>query len=102
MAETDHNILAKPRARLDKLDISILALLSARLHVCLEIADLKTRAGIPMMQPHRVDVILGRAQDAAEEYNVDAEFLVSVYKRIVDETCRVEAHRMAQSEEFAG
>ncbi|WP_028478588.1 chorismate mutase [Nocardia sp. CNY236] len=101
MAETDHDILAKPRAKLDELDDSILALLSARLRVCLEIADLKSQAAIAMMQPHRVDMVLGRARTAAEEYDVDAEFLVGVYERIIEATCRAEEHRMAQSTEDA-
>ncbi|MFR9753669.1 chorismate mutase [Nocardia sp. 004] len=102
MAEKDHDILAKPRAKLDELDDSILALLSARLRVCLEIADLKTQAEIDMMQPHRIDVVLGRARTAAEEYDVDADFLVGVYKGIIDGTCRAEEQRMARSEEIAG
>lgn len=94
-------LLATPRARLDELDAAILEGLAQRLQVCLEIADIKARHGIPMMQPTRVDEVLARARRTAAEHSVDPDFVVGVYQRIIEETCAAEDRRIASMEEGA-
>jgi 4-amino-4-deoxychorismate mutase len=82
--------LAALRERLDGLDGVLLETLRDRLRCCLEIAEVKRRHGIPMMQPHRVGYVHSRAAAYAAAHGVDAGFLRRLYELVIAETCRVE------------
>jgi chorismate mutase len=87
---TDADVLEALRAELDRIDAELLDALNARVAVCCRIADHKRERGLPMMQPHRIDVVHRRAARYAEATGLDAGFVKALYDLIIAETCRVE------------
>ncbi len=88
--ETAENGLDLLRARLEAIDERLLDTLRERLECCVQIAHYKRENGIPMMQPHRIDLVQQRAARYAAEHGISADFLRSLYDLIIAETCRVE------------
>src|SRR5262245_32798951 len=86
----DTDALEASRAQLDRIDGELLAALSARVAVCCSIAGYKREHGLPMMQPHRIDVVHRRAAAYAEANGLDAGFVKALYDLIIAETCRIE------------
>lgn len=78
------------RAELDRIDLSLLDALRARLECCGRIAHFKREHGIPMMQPDRIRVVHQRAASYSETHGIDAQFLRQLYELIITETCRLE------------
>ncbi|QCQ91126.1 chorismate mutase family protein [Rhodococcus sp. SGAir0479] len=78
------------RAELDAIDARLLEDIRARIDVCVRIADVKRRQGIPMMQPHRVGLVQDRAERYARENGLSPDFLRRLYEVMITETCRVE------------
>ena len=90
-AEVMHeNPLDTFRRQLDRLDDQIVELISQRLAVCENVARFKKAEQIPMMQPHRVDVVKQRAADKAKARGVDEQFIKRLYTLMIDEACRLE------------
>ena len=83
--------LERLRAHLDALDRVLLDAVRDRLQCCVDIADVKRRHAVPMMQPHRIAIVHDRAAAYAAEHGIDPEFLHRLYDLIIDETCRVES-----------
>ncbi len=82
------------RARLDAIDALLLEQLRDRIRCCLAIADYKSRHGVPMMQPQRIEVVQRRAARYGADNGIDGDFLRRLYDLIIAETCRVEALAM--------
>jgi chorismate mutase len=82
--------LERLRAHLDALDQVLLDTVRDRIRCCVQIAEVKRRHGVAMMQPQRIAHVQQRAASYAAEHGVDAEFLQRLYDLIIDETCRVE------------
>jgi chorismate mutase len=78
------------RADLDRIDAEFLAALGARVDVCRSIAYYKREHGVPMMQPHRINVVQQRAAQFAEANGLDLTFMKQLYDLIIGETCRIE------------
>lgn len=78
------------RTRLDRLDERLLEALDSRIRCCVEIAHVKRREHISMMQPQRIGIVHRRARAFAETHRIDAEFLRRLYDLVIAETCRVE------------
>ena len=78
------------RAQLDALDQILLDTVRERIRCCVHIAEVKRRHGVPMMQPHRIELVQQRAALYASEHGINGEFLHRLYALIIDETCRVE------------
>ena len=78
------------RARLDRIDESLLNNLRERIACCVDIADLKRQHSVPVMQPDRVRVVLQRTASFAAETGIDEDFLHRVYVLIIEEACRVQ------------
>jgi chorismate mutase-like protein len=91
--------LEELRTKLGGIDESLLDHLRQRLECCVEIAQVKSANGVPMMQPHRIGVAHDRAARFGEEHGIDQDFLRKLYDVIIDETCRIEERVM---EERAG
>ena len=89
-------VLAPLRARLDEIDRQVLDLLVARMTVCLDIARLKAAHDIPMSQPSRVGLVVGRARDHAVAHGLPADYLGDLYRRIIAETCAQEDALIAE------
>lgn len=82
--------LAFLRGQLDSVDAQLLDLVRDRIDICVEIAYVKKRGDIPMMQPGRVRMVHDRAQAYADQHGISRDFVRSLYELIIDETCRVE------------
>jgi len=78
------------RGRLDRIDEELLRIVDARIRCCVEIAQVKSREGSDMMQPHRIGLVQRRAGEFARTHQVDADFLRRLYELMIAETCRVE------------
>jgi 4-amino-4-deoxychorismate mutase len=78
------------RSALDRIDESLLDLLRRRIECCVEIAHVKRKHGLPMMQPHRIGIVQQRAARYAEAHGLSGEFLRRLYDDVIAETCRVE------------
>ncbi|MGL5857765.1 MAG: chorismate mutase [Angustibacter sp.] len=87
-------VLAPLRGRLDELDRQILELVVQRMQICLEVARLKSRHAIPMMQQSRVSQVVGRARAHATKHGLSEDYLGDLYRRIVEETCAEEDRLM--------
>jgi len=78
------------RARLDRIDGTLLHSLRERLECCIGIAEVKRRHGLPMMQLHRIGAVHRRAAEYARTHDIDPGFLRRLYDLVIAETCRVE------------
>ena len=86
----DDDELTALRAELDLIDDRLQAALADRFRCCVRIADFKSRSGVPMMQPHRIDVVQERAAVFAAANDIDNDFIRRLYELVIGETCRVE------------
>ncbi len=84
------SLLTPHRDSLDEINLAILALLSERMKICMEIARIKAEHDIPMMQPGRVSCVLNTLKQHAEPAGLRAEYAEAVFKLVIDETCRQE------------
>jgi chorismate mutase-like protein len=82
--------LAALRAELDGIDERLLDVVRDRIACCVRIGQYKRDHDVPMMQPHRIDLVQQRATRYGERHGVDPGFLHRLYGLIIDETCRVE------------
>lgn len=82
--------LAALRQELDRIDEDLLDRIGRRIGCCVEIAHVKRRRGVPMMQPARIGVVQDRAARYGESHGIDQDFLRRLYDLIIAETCRVE------------
>lgn len=89
-------VLGPLRDRLDELDSRLLDLIVQRMDLCLDIARLKAEHDIPMMQPSRVGLVVGRARAHAAAHGLPEQYLGDLYERIVAETCVQEDVLMAK------
>ncbi|MFF8031745.1 MULTISPECIES: chorismate mutase [unclassified Streptomyces] len=89
-------VLGPLRDRLDDMDRRLLELIVQRMDLCLDIARLKSEHGIPMMQPSRVGLVVGRARAHAAAHGLPERYLGDLFERIVAETCTQEDVLMAE------
>lgn len=90
MTYDDTTTLDALRAELDGIDRQLLEAIRERLDCCCRIGHYKKLHAVPMLQPHRVGIVQRRAEEFAATHGLSAEFLRGLYKRIIEETCRLE------------
>ncbi len=83
------------RRRIDVIDDQLLRLLNVRVACALEIGRLKHDAGMPIYDPEREKKVLALVREAATKLSgpLEAEAVVRIFERIIDEARRAE--RMA-------
>lgn len=86
------------RQRLDPIDEEIARLLGERFQICREVAEYKSRHGIPMMQPERVKEVRTRYLARGAEANLPADFTGDLFELLIAATCRLEDELMEGSE----
>jgi chorismate mutase-like protein len=84
------DILETMRRELDAIDTALVDALGQRLALCRRIASYKREHGIPMMQPHRVELVKRRCAALGEQRGLAAQFMVELYTLIIAEACRIE------------
>jgi len=88
---TDAATTLKPfRDRLEELDQQLARLLAQRFDICREVADTKRAAGIPMMQPERVEQVKQAYAARGRELGVDPAFMYALASLVIGEACRLE------------
>jgi len=89
-------ILQPQRDRLDSINSQMVDLLHERMQVCMDIAELKAAHGIPMMQPQRISQVLGQLKKKSAQVGLSAEYVESIFKLIIEETCTQEDQLIKQ------
>ncbi|PRP69614.1 hypothetical protein BUE93_17775 [Chromobacterium amazonense] len=95
------HLLTPHRDKLDSINLQIAQLLSERMRICLEIAAIKARENIPMMQPQRIAVIQEKLANQAEQLQLRPEYLARLFQLIIEETCAQEARLIARQSSIA-
>jgi 4-amino-4-deoxychorismate mutase len=94
----NQNGLEPYRRRLDGLDDEIARLLGERFAICREIARFKLEHEVPMMQPHRVELVRDRYLARGEEATLPAQFAADLFELLIAATCKEEDELMAALE----
>lgn len=81
------SILQPQRERLDLINMQVVDLLSERMKVCMDIAELKAVHSIAMMQPGRISYVLDMIKTRSELVGLRPEYTESIFKLIIEETC---------------
>ena len=91
MAEVLTNI-EELRGRIDVIDDQLVRLLNVRVACAVEVGRLKHEAGLPIYQPEREKRVLAGVRQAATELAgpLNAEAVVRIFERIIDEARRAE------------
>jgi len=85
------------RGRIDVIDEELIRLLNVRVACAVEVGRLKHEAGMAIYQPEREAQVLTRVRASATKLSgpLEAEAVVRIFERIIDEARRAE--RMAAS-----
>lgn len=80
------------RHRIDVIDNQLVRLLNVRVACALEIGRLKHEAGLPIYQPDREKQVLQQVRTSATDLSgpLEAEAVVRIFERIIDEARRAE------------
>lgn len=80
------------RHRIDVIDDQLVRLLNVRVACALEIGRLKHEAGLPIYDPEREKKVLAQVRESATDLSgpLEAEAVVRIFERIVDEARRAE------------
>jgi chorismate mutase len=81
------------RSRIDVIDDQLVRLLNVRVACAVEVGRVKHEAGLPIYQPDREAQVLARVRKSATELAgpLNAEAVVRIFERIIDEARRLEA-----------
>ena len=74
------------RNELDKIDDSILELLSKRFDVTLHIAEVKKENNLPIFQPEREKDLLNNKSKFGDEFGLDENFVKELFQIIMEES----------------
>lgn len=80
------------RDRIDTIDAQLVRLLNVRVACAVEVGRLKHEAGIPVYQPDREAHVLAKVRASAIELAgpLEAEAVVRIFERVIDEARRAE------------
>lgn len=90
--------LTRLRGEIDRVNDSILALLSERSDLCRQIAAHKRDTGIPMMQQGRLDALQEKVRNFAQRHGIDQAYLEQIFEVITNEACWLEEQVMGAGE----
>lgn len=89
--------IMKPfRKRIDDLDDQIIDLLVQRTEIIREVADFKYKNNIPAVLQDRVDEVRERCAARAEQQNMDADTIRTMYATLIKYSCDLEEELMAK------
>lgn len=89
------------RDRLDVIDEQLVRLLNVRVACAVEIGRLKRDIEMPIYQPEREKQVLARVRAAAEALSgpLNADAVVRIFERVMDEARRAERYAADDAEE---
>lgn len=88
--ETIPDTLTHLRDQLDQADSALVELLARRCGLARAIADVKTRAGLPIVDPAREAAVVRRAAEQARARAVDEEAVRRIFWSVIDLARRIE------------
>lgn len=88
--------LAKCRARIDDVDLRLLALLNERTSIAQEIGKIKQSASLPVYEPKREDLVYQNVT-ANNKGPLPDDAVRRVFERIIDEMRKVQRDRMEKN-----
>ena len=78
------------RKKIDSIEDSLISLLNERAKYALEIGRIKKTQGLPIADSKREEIILKRVAEK-NPGPVSNEFMVDVFKKIIDESIKLES-----------
>jgi chorismate mutase len=78
------------RECLDELDTMLVRVIAERMQLCAEIAQLKRKGQIPMMQPHRLAHVRAKSVKEGKSRGLEEGFVNRLLDVIFQESCRLE------------
>jgi chorismate mutase len=92
------------RSRIDVIDEQLVRLLNVRVACAVEVGRLKHEAGLPIYQPEREAQVLNRVRASATELAgpLEAEAVVRIFERVIDEARRAERLAASRRDGFTG
>ena len=88
--------LARCRARIDDVDLQILALLNQRTSIAQEIGQIKQAASLPVYEPKREDLVYQNVT-SNNQGPLPNDAVRRVFERIIDEMRKVQRDRMEKN-----
>lgn len=88
--------LARCRARIDDVDLQILALLNQRTSIAQEIGQIKQAASLPVYEPKREDLVYQNVT-GNNHGPLPNDAVRRVFERIIDEMRKVQRDRMEKN-----
>ena len=80
--------LEERRKEIDEIDTEIVALLNRRALVCKHIGELKARAGLPIVDREREEIVLRKiVRDSNGQ--LDSGSLIRIYREVLEESRRI-------------
>lgn len=89
--------LGNIREQIDTLDTRIAKLISERMDLASKIAKEKKTKNLPVKNPEREEEVLRHVADVAGDRK--GEYVRNVYRKLIDETCRLEEEYMEEKNE---
>lgn len=91
MSDADRDRLRQLRGEIAEADDTLVRLLAHRLALAKEIGEIKTRLGVPVLDPAREAEVVRRAAADARDQGVDPELVRAVLWRIIDHARELQA-----------
>lgn len=88
--------LTEIRKELDKLDSSIIELLSKRMALIPSVAEYKKQNNLPRYQPEREKEIINSRRKLAKELNINPDLAENIAKAIIADAHRIEKEIIGQ------
>lgn len=82
--------LEEIRARINEIDVEIIDLLSERMRLAYETAEVKRRMGAPIVDEERKREVIKNWCEVAKQKNLDVEMIVKLIKTIIEHTTQAE------------
>lgn len=84
MSEVVPKDLEECRKEIDAIDVEFINLLARRFEVVHKIGELKIRENMAVVQPQRAARVIERSGERAAEKGLDPEFVMQLYRTMID------------------
>lgn len=78
------------RTQIDELDRRLLNILKERMSISAKVCELKKKFDKPILQPHRMEIVLEQFKAAGSALGLSQEFSAQIFKVIHDESVDIQ------------